>query len=533
MSVPVDPRASIGDEALELRAQLGTALFALSTWVASAGHAPAATLRTLQSLQGPLHEPFLLLAVGEAQAGRSLLLQALFAREFCVAEADKIQVYQYGEASRVAAVSPGVEERFLPLPFLRSFHLVEPPGTNALSAEQEQALVERFAPRADAIFFVFNCDDPWGESPWSLLEKFQPRWLKNVLFVLQQTDLRSAREIQTTIGHLRQNAIARCGVAFPIFAVSAKKAWLAKTSGIDKERLWTDSGFASLEKQISTTLGAGENRREKLRQIAHTARSILRDLTESVRQAEAAIAPDRTRLASLRDTVARLRQSSISRVQGYLRKVEKACDNIEREGRGLLRARLRPWHTLALAFTRRKGWLDGFQKEIETRLQATLAERSEHVAELLENELHLAWNEFQEQLRGDAGKAAHPAAASFVFPRAQFVEEAQRAVAAQMSDGANFGARLEEHLGETGAFGSRQPLLAAYHDAMIRKRARFANVMGDMALQAIEKFYQELAGSYQQLAARCQTHTARYGPLSDGAKTLEKNFENILARLAA
>ena len=102
-------------------------------------------------------------------------------------------------------------------------------------------------PQADLIIFVFSVVNPWGASAWQFLELLQKRWLKNVIFVLQQMDLRDERRCEAVIQHLRQTAMTRFGQAFPIFPVSAKKAFLSKTSGVDKERLWTESNFAPLE----------------------------------------------------------------------------------------------------------------------------------------------------------------------------------------------------------------------------------------------------------------------------------------------
>ena len=54
-------------------------------------------------------------------------------------------------------------------------------------------------------------------------------------------------EIKVIEQHLRETANQKLGFAPPIFAVSARKAFLARTSGVDKERLWKESEFAALE----------------------------------------------------------------------------------------------------------------------------------------------------------------------------------------------------------------------------------------------------------------------------------------------
>src|SRR5213075_3046538 len=92
--------------------------------------------------------------------------------------------------------------------------------------------------------------NPWTQSNWEFLDFLQKTWLKNVIFVLQQVDLREPTEIDVIHRHLQDTAMRRLGFVPPLFPVSARKALLARTSG-DEERLWVESGFAPLEEQIS------------------------------------------------------------------------------------------------------------------------------------------------------------------------------------------------------------------------------------------------------------------------------------------
>ena len=223
----------IANDYLELRAELGTALFALTT-LANDSHASPEHVRTLQSLQAGLKEPFLFVVAGEVKAGKSSLLNALFGRDFCRVDVlpatDRINVFKYGDEARDVPVSPSLIERYQPVAFLRDFNIVDTPGTNTIVADH-QTITEQFVPQADLIIFVFSVVNPWGASAWQFLELLQKRWLKNVIFVLQQVDLREETEVEAVVQHLRQTAMTRCGQAFPIFTVAAKKAFLSKTSG--------------------------------------------------------------------------------------------------------------------------------------------------------------------------------------------------------------------------------------------------------------------------------------------------------------
>ena len=296
----LDYTTPIANDYLELRAELGTALFALST-LANETHASPETLQTLQSLQAGLKEPFLFVVAGEVKAGKSSLLNALFGKDFCRVDVlpatDRINVFKYGEQAHDVAVSPALIERYQPINFLKDFNIVDTPGTNTIVADH-QAITEQFVPQADLIVFVFSVTNPWGASAWQFLELLQKRWLKNVIFVLQQMDLRDPSEIDAISQHLRQTAMQRFGQAFPIFAVSAKKAFLSKTTGVDKERLWAESHFAPLEDYVNETVGTAETRRSKLKSVAQTSQVVLKEMADQARGSQKIIAADREQLVT-------------------------------------------------------------------------------------------------------------------------------------------------------------------------------------------------------------------------------------------
>src|SRR5204863_1591743 len=126
---------------------------------------------------------------------------------------------------------------------------VDTPGTNTM-VKEHQMMAEDFMPRADIVLFVFSVANPWTQSNWEFLDFLQEKWLKNVIFVLQQIDLREPTEIDVIYRHLQDTAMRRLVFVRPIFAGSARKALLARTSGVDKEKLWEESAFAPLEEQI-------------------------------------------------------------------------------------------------------------------------------------------------------------------------------------------------------------------------------------------------------------------------------------------
>src|ERR1700680_3203589 len=243
----------IADNYLQLRTDLETALAGLLK-LSSDMRRDSATLDTLHGLLTDVREPLLFVVVGEVKAGKSSLLNALFGQEFAKVDVrpatDRVYIFRYGPEEKSIAVSPQLTERSLPISFLRDFSVVDTPGTNTMVPEH-QTIAESFIPRADLVLFVFSVVNPWSQSAWALLNFVQKKWLKNVVFVLQQADLREPKEIDVIHRHLQDTAMQKLGFVAPIFAVSARKALLARTTALDKERLWQESEFGPLDEQIN------------------------------------------------------------------------------------------------------------------------------------------------------------------------------------------------------------------------------------------------------------------------------------------
>src|SRR5262249_6042341 len=283
---------------LQFRNRTESALSALLKLAADLQREPN-LLDTIQSLIRDIREPLLFVVVGEVKAGKSTLLNALFGQEFCKVDVlpatDRIYIFRYGAKELTVDTSSQVSERYMPIGFLQNFNVVDTPGTNTMVAEH-QTITENFIPRADLVLFVFSVVNPWGATAWELLRLVNQKWLKNVIFVLQQADLRDPREVAVIEDHLRDTAKQKIGLAPPIFAVSGRKAFLSRTSGLDKERLWQQSGFARLEEQINRTVDESNHGLPKLLTACRTAIVILSDSARRVRNLLATIVQDEEKL---------------------------------------------------------------------------------------------------------------------------------------------------------------------------------------------------------------------------------------------
>ncbi len=576
-------KTPIANDYLELRAELGTALFTLLT-LANDSHAAPELLRTLQDLQSGLKEPFLFVVAGEVKAGKSSLLNALFGKDFCRVDVlpatDRVNVFKYGEQAHDVSVSPSLIERYQPISFLRDFNIVDTPGTNTIVSDH-QTITEQFVPQADLIIFVFSVVNPWGASAWQFLELLQKRWLKNVIFVLQQQDLREETEVQAVIQHLRQTAMTRFGQSFPIFPVSAKKAFMSKTSGVDKERLWEESKFGPLEDYINETVGTGEARRTKLKSVAQTAQVVLKDLSEQARSSQKIIAADREQLTRLSATVVQMRKHTDLQVEGFLRGIDTAYARMQREGEKELSDHLQFGVLFKQVFGRDAKWQAEFQRGVEEKLRAAITKQMEHVLGLLESELKGVWTQLHEKLQLNFGDEARrqlgPGITEFTEQRKRLLERIDLTLIENMADpaierllrdmftetvgwarlpigagvvGGGILAAVALHVaaaavvditgtlavvtaavGIVGVVGKRRRVLERYREQMAAKEVELTQAIGDLIRQAIDVFYQKLSQVYKPLEVFCNVQEERYKPVLERVDTLEKSFHKISARL--
>lgn len=257
----------LADDYFEFRSRVGTTLFGLGRLAESLGVVPSPA-STVNGLVAGLKDPYLFVVVGEVNAGKSMLLNALFGAEFCKTDAlpstDRVCYFRHGFSHQETEMSPVLREVRLPLSFLHDFHLVDTPGINSL-AEGHQVITEEFLPRADAALFVFPATNPWGAQAWEFVARLHTDLRKKIILVLQQIDLRTDAEIAAIVEHINFWTQRKFGEVLPVFPVSARKALLARTSGVDKARLTAESRIASLEAHLTRIVASSKPRLEKLR----------------------------------------------------------------------------------------------------------------------------------------------------------------------------------------------------------------------------------------------------------------------------
>ncbi len=570
----------IADSYLQLRTELETALSGLLQ-LSSEMRRDTVSLTTLQGLLTDLREPLLFVVVGEVKAGKSSLLNAIFGQEFAKVDVlpatDKVYIFRYAENEATVEVSPHLTERHQPIEFLRDFNVVDTPGTNTIVPEH-QTITETFIPRADLVLFVFSVTNPWTQSAWTLLELVQKRWLKNVVFVLQQADLRDEREIASIREHLANTAQQKLGLAPPIFAVSARKALAAKTAPAESGILWEESGFGPLEDQINQMVNESGARMLKLESAERTASLMLNDVAEQVRGSFEMIQRDEEQLERTDAFLQSRKEQTLRQIAGFLRGVEQACRDCADHGTKFLEEKLSFWKTWRLIWSRAQ-WQHDFQNEVETKLRATVQPQVENAVQLLETDLRSLWPQLQDmielQFASDSKHRVTKAIPDFAQQRRELLQSVQLTlveriagkgveerlarmfeesaawlrvpagvaaaggiatilaamISASVADVTGIVATSALALGTFFAFSQRRKILNAYHKEMDVKRAELTHAIERQMQHAIELFYKEISTAFQPLAAFCQNERKRYEPLLSRIEELKQSFKSLKSRL--
>ena len=261
-----------------------------------------ADLGLIRNALAQLEELFLMVVVGEFNAGKSAVINALLGGDYLpegvVPTTSELVLIRHRDAVEQPGADGGMAVRRLPVPWLQEVNLVDTPGTNAV-IRQHQELTEHFVPRSDLVLFVTSADRPFSESERAFLQQIRD-WGKKVVIVINKIELLTTEaEQRQVLEFVRQNAHELLGVAPAIFAVSARLALEAKKLGESEEErgarealtphrpagdettrdsiipshsslpnprssIWQRSQFGALEQYILDFLDAGERVRLQL-----------------------------------------------------------------------------------------------------------------------------------------------------------------------------------------------------------------------------------------------------------------------------
>jgi small GTP-binding protein len=242
------------------------------------GGAPEAEVREVRIAARGLEETFLLVVVGEFNAGKSSILNALLGapdgqkvlEEGVTPTTDRVSILVHGPVDKSAPYNPnlesnlipgdGVDEfvmrRELPFSFLEGVALVDTPGTNAV-IRRHQVITEGFLPRADLLLFLTSADRPFTESEKQFLT-LAKSWGRKVLLVVNKIDLLEKQSDRDEVrAFVTRNAREVLGLEPPVFLVSVRAHQRAGETG-------GDPGFDQLQAALRETLTERDRARLKL-----------------------------------------------------------------------------------------------------------------------------------------------------------------------------------------------------------------------------------------------------------------------------
>jgi len=218
--------------------------------------AAAHDLAALAASMTQLDAPFLLVIVGEFNAGKSAFINALVA-EALLAEGvtpttAQIQVLRYGDTVTRDIGPDGLQVVTAPVELLRDLHIVDTPGTNAIIRDHER-LTTDFVPRSDLVIFLTSADRPFTETERLFLATIRD-WGKKIVIVVNKVDIFSKEsELEEVLAFVKNAGRDLLGFEPAVLPVSARLAQRAKHG---EPSLWAASRFEALEGYLRDTLDA-------------------------------------------------------------------------------------------------------------------------------------------------------------------------------------------------------------------------------------------------------------------------------------
>ncbi|UBV42655.1 dynamin family protein [Deinococcus taeanensis] len=298
------------------------------------GAPPEVVEHARQALRN-LDESFLLVVVGEFNAGKSSFVNALLGAsvlpEGVTPTTDRIYVLVHGDTPGAMEPTrdPFVSRLTYPLPSLEGVALVDTPGTNAI-IRQHQALTEGFLPRADLLLFLTSADRPFTESERQFLA-LAARWGRSVIVVVNKADLLETPEQREQVrAFVEGGARGVLGLTPPVVLISARA-----------EQRGGDEGFAGLRALLQARLSETERTRLKLLSPLGTAAELLTGEETRADAARRTLTEDLRVLGELQAQQATHHEAMLGELDGQLNRVARLLSEFEVRADRFIDAQLR------------------------------------------------------------------------------------------------------------------------------------------------------------------------------------------------
>jgi small GTP-binding protein len=326
-----------------------------------------------------LDDFFLLVVVGEFNAGKSAIINALLGErvleEGVTPTTAHIELVRYGDRLAREVDSSGIHVVSAPVALLRELHIVDTPGTNAIHRAHERLTVD-FVPRADLVLFVTSADRPFTETERLFLESIR-NWGKKILLVVNKIDIfENERDLTEVVQFISESSMRLLGVVPEVFPVSARLAAGAKQGNAS---VWAPSRFEALEGHIQHTLDDVSRFRLKLANPLGVGEALARRYEAVARERNDLLATDIAAVADIERQLALYRDDLAKGFELRMTAVEKVLLEMEARGHQYLDDTLRVGRVFDLLNRSR------VQQEFEVRVVADAPARIDRlVSELID-----------------------------------------------------------------------------------------------------------------------------------------------------
>jgi len=298
---------------------------------------PREALDTLQQAILQLDELFLLVVVGEFNAGKSALINALLGAkvlpEGVTPTTSRVTLVKWGEQIGEQVVDQSFALYTHPLPLLHELNIVDTPGTNAVLRHHER-LTDEFVPRSDLVLFVTSADRPMAESERQFLERIRA-WGKKVVMTLNKIDILQDQVAQSEVSDfVLQYAAKELGFAPEFFPVSARLAQAAQAERDpgQSEQLRQASRLDALADYIQFTLDDAARLRLKFASPLGVAGHIVEQAQSVLSEQASDLSEDKEAVSAVESVIAAYDQELRSELGPRLAEVENILARFQARG---------------------------------------------------------------------------------------------------------------------------------------------------------------------------------------------------------
>ena len=307
---------------------------------------PEKALNALGEAILQLDELFLIVVVGEYNAGKSALINALLGdhvlEEGVTPTTARVTLVRWGEALSEQIVNEDFAIVTYPLELLKELNLIDSPGTNAIIRRHE-LLTTEYVPRSDLVLFTTSADRPLTESERQFLEKILA-WGKKIVMVINKADILEGRAaVDEVHAFVAQHTAGILGYTPELFVLSAKLAEKANQTSDpeEKERLRKASGITDLERYITETLDDRVRLELKLSNPLGVAANLLQQ-AEGLNQAQTEeLQADLKLVSELEEMLSAYRKELTAEIKPRLAEVDNVLQNFEQRGEEFFNTNLR------------------------------------------------------------------------------------------------------------------------------------------------------------------------------------------------